>query len=121
MRNTRYFLEDMRDALLKMIEVTRGVQIDNFSENWILISAVRDQVMILGEAVKHVPSIIVEQYPTVPWSQLVKTRDKLIHGYFKTDPYLLYQMATVRAEKLLPIIDKIIVDHQKSDSDEKEN
>jgi Uncharacterized conserved protein len=118
MRNIRYFLEDMREALSKMIEITRGLQIDEFSGNWVTISAVRDQVMILGEAAKHVPPHITEQYPIVPWSQLAKTRDKLIHGYFKTDPGLLYHMATVRAEKLLPIINNIIVDNQNSDSDE---
>lgn len=73
----------MREALSKMIEVTRGLQIEDFSSNWITISAVRDQVMILGEAAKHESPDITEQYPLVPWSQLAKTRDKLIHGYLK--------------------------------------
>lgn len=84
MRNIRYFLEDMREALSKMIEVTQGLQIDEFSGNWVTISAVRDQIMILGEAAKQIPPDIAEQYSNVPWSQLAKTRDKLIHGYLNT-------------------------------------
>ena len=95
-----------------MIEVTEGIPSSEFSQNWVMISAVRDQIMILGEAAKHIPSDICENYPEVPWSQLARTRDRLIHGYFKTDPQLLYVMATVRARNLLPVISQILYDLQ---------
>lgn len=117
MRNPFFFLEDMREALSRMIEVTNGIQVFDFNQNWVVISAVRDQIMILGEAAKQVPREISEKYPEIPWSQLARTRDRFIHGYFKTDPQLLYVMATVRAKILLPVISQIIADHQGQDFD----
>jgi hypothetical protein len=83
MRNSVFFLEDMREALSRMIEVTNGIQFSDFNQNWVLISAVCDQIMILGEAAKNVPPEISNLYPEIPWSQLAGTRDRLIHGYFK--------------------------------------
>jgi uncharacterized protein with HEPN domain len=113
MRNSIFFLLDMQEALSRMIEVTKGITIIDFSQNWVLISAVRDQIMILGEAAKQVPPDICELYPDIPWSQLARTRDRLIHGYFKVDPNLLFMMATVRANILLPKITNIIIEMQK--------
>lgn len=104
MRNTSFFLDDMREALIRMLEVTSDLEESEFTNNWILISAVRDQLMILGEAAKHIPPEIIEEYPDIPWSQLARTRDRLIHGYFRIDPHLLFIMAKVRAKILLPLI-----------------
>lgn len=33
MRNIRFFLEDMHEALNKMIEIIKGLQIDDFFDN----------------------------------------------------------------------------------------
>lgn len=112
MRDSCFFLRDMQEALNRMIEVTTDCVESEFSQNWILISAVRDQIMILGEAAKQIQPEICEQYPEIPWSQLARTRDRLIHGYFKTDTRLLFNMATVRARSLLPIVVQICSDIQ---------
>ncbi|HWQ66163.1 MAG TPA: HepT-like ribonuclease domain-containing protein [Methanospirillum sp.] len=82
MRHASFFLEDMKEALTRMIEATSDIGAHEFSQNWMLISAVRDQIMVLGEAAKQVPPDIRDQYPEIPWSQLARIRDQLIHGYF---------------------------------------
>lgn len=97
----------MKESLMRMTEVTENVNFAEFSNNWVLISAVRDQVMILGGAAKSIPEDVRIRYPVVPWSLLARTRDRLIHGYFKTDPRLLYSMATIRARELLPEVTMI--------------
>lgn len=91
-----------------MLEITENKEYKEFSDSWVMMSAVRDQIMVLGEAAKQIPPDICEEYPEVPWNNLAKTRDKLIHGYFRTDPHLLYMMASVRAKNLLPIITHIL-------------
>ena len=116
MRNPVFTLLDMQEALTRMIEVTNGIDLPTFSQEWILISVVRDQLMILGEAAKLVPPEICESHPDIPWSQLARTRDRLIHGYFKTDPQLLFVMATVRARALLPMLRIIVSEVQENSS-----
>ena len=39
-------------------------------------------IEIIGEAARKVPNGIRENYPEIPWREVVGTRDKLIHDYF---------------------------------------
>ncbi|WP_414675296.1 DUF86 domain-containing protein [Methanospirillum sp.] len=55
-----------------------------------------------------------ESYPEIPWSQLVRTRNRLIHGYFKVDSQLLFMMATVRVNIFHRQITNIILEIQKT-------
>lgn len=67
---------------------------DDFIDDEKTISAVRDQIMIIGEAVKHIPVEITEKYRETPWDEIAGMRDVLIHAYFRTDERLLYLSAT---------------------------
>ena len=43
---------------------------DDFIDDEKTISAVRDQIMIIGEAVKHIPVEITEKYRETPWDEI---------------------------------------------------
>lgn len=43
---------------------------DDFIDDEKTISAVRDQIMIIGEAVKHIPAEITEKYRETPWDEI---------------------------------------------------
>lgn len=48
----------------------------------IKIYAVSRAVEIFGEAAKHIPTRLRQQYPQVPWRDVAEMRDKLSHEYF---------------------------------------
>ncbi len=50
-----------------------------------LSRAVVRSLEIIGEAVKSIPMEWREQYPAVPWQQIARMRDRLIHHYFDID------------------------------------
>lgn len=50
-----------------------------------LSRAVARSLEIIGEATKSIPAEWREQYPVVPWKQIARMRDRLIHHYFDID------------------------------------
>ncbi len=55
---------------------------DQFADDQKTIDAVDRNFEIIGEATKHIPEKIRNEYPEVPWKDMAAMRDKLIHGYF---------------------------------------
>ncbi len=47
---------------------------------------------IIGEASKNIPPDFRKNNPGVPWSEMARTRDKLIHGYFGVDLDLTWEI-----------------------------
>ena len=47
--------------------------------------AVVRRLEVIGEAAKHVPEQIREQFPEIPWRDMAGMRDKISHFYFGTD------------------------------------
>lgn len=60
-----------------------------FLKNFLKSVQVQDAVIrrleIIGEAVKNIPAEFRKKHLEIPWSELARTRDKLIHGYFGVD------------------------------------
>ena len=46
----------------------------------------------MGETVKNLPSSFTSLHPSIPWNEMARTRDKLIHGYFGIDLQLVWEI-----------------------------
>jgi uncharacterized protein with HEPN domain len=47
-------------------------------------------IEIMGEAANRVPDSVQEQYPELPWMQMITARNRLIHGYDSVDFDILW-------------------------------
>jgi uncharacterized protein with HEPN domain len=47
---------------------------------------------LIGEAAIHIPSEIREAYISIPWRQMIATRNRLIHGYLGIDNDTLWSI-----------------------------
>ena len=81
-RDVRVYLDDILDAILKIEEYTKESSEEDFCKNSQMQDAVLRRLEIIGEAVKHIPQKIRNEYPEVPWKQVTGMRDILIHEYF---------------------------------------
>jgi uncharacterized protein with HEPN domain len=50
------------------------------------------QLMILGEACKHLSPEIRQAHPEIPWKKIAGFRDVLIHDYFEVDLKKVWQI-----------------------------
>ena len=90
-RDYRDFLDDMARYVEKGMSIVDDLDYDAFCGNEEKVLAAIRVLEVIGEAAKHVPPSVRENYPEVPWSGLARMRDKLIHGYFGVDAEVVWQ------------------------------
>jgi len=66
-------------------EFTKGINKDEFFSDHKCHYAVIRCFEVMGEAAKRVSKAFQKQYPEIPWSQMARMRDLLIHAYVRVD------------------------------------
>jgi uncharacterized protein with HEPN domain len=99
-RDYRDYLEDIVIAIDETAEFTTGMSYKDFSQDRKTINAVVRSLEVLGEAAKHIPDVLRNKAPKVPWRYMAGMRDKLIHEYFGLDLSIVW---TVINDELPPL------------------
>jgi uncharacterized protein with HEPN domain len=88
------FLGDMQSCIGKIQAYTAGMTLESFSNNPLVMDATLRNLEILGEAATNIPSDIRSQFQTIPWREIVDTRNKLIHGYAGLDDEIVWDIVS---------------------------
>ena len=76
------FLEDILKNVELIEKFTKNKNKENFMADIKTQYSVIRGIEIIGEATKNLPKNLTDKYPDIPWRDIVRMRDKLIHGYF---------------------------------------
>jgi uncharacterized protein with HEPN domain len=106
-RKQLLYVNDIIKAIESILAFTDGISIDEFINDDKTLSAVVRKLEIIGEAVKNLSIDIVKGNPEVPWSDIARMRDKLIHGYFGIDAEIIWKVAREDMPNVLGQIIKI--------------
>lgn len=79
------FIQHILESIERIDEFTKDLSRENFLDSAQLQDAIIRRQGIIGEATKNVPAEFRKKHTEVPWSEIARTRDKLIHGYFGVD------------------------------------
>ncbi|MEN6611623.1 MAG: DUF86 domain-containing protein [Methanoregulaceae archaeon] len=71
-----------------------GKTYQEFVGNELLIDAVERNLEKIGEAAAALPDSLRDQYPEIPWKNIVGLRNKVIHHYFGVDKGVIWQIVT---------------------------
>ena len=94
MRREIAYLKDILDCIAKLERYLSGADQASFLADTCLQDAVIRNLEIIGEAVKCLPEAVKQRQPQVPWKQVTRTRDLLIHHYFRVDLQIVWSTVT---------------------------
>ncbi len=91
-REWRFYLDDMLVFAEKVILYTDGLDQSAFEKSGLNYDASVRNLELIGEAATHIPTEIRKQHSSIPWRQVIATRNQLIHGYLGIDNDTLWSI-----------------------------
>jgi uncharacterized protein with HEPN domain len=101
-------LKDILESMNRIDTYIFGVDYDSFLNNQMLIDAVIRNLEIIGEAARNVTDELRNNYPELPWRNMIGLRNILIHQYFGVDESIIWEVITVDLPDARPNLMKVI-------------
>src|SRR5512139_3735376 len=89
--NDKKSLQDILDAI-QTIETYSLTSFDQFLSDSKTQDAILYSLIIIGEAANRVTELFQEQYPTIPWSSMIGTRNIIIYGYDQVKLQIVWEI-----------------------------
>lgn len=107
-RDVSLYLDDIEKACRKLLRFTNGVSFKQFTHDEEKYDAVLRNLEVIGEAVKHIPEDIRDQYPDIKWRKIAGFRDIVAHEYFGVSDDLVWDIVQNQIQPLLKSVKTII-------------
>ena len=101
-RDWRLRVSDILAAVERIGRYTAGLHQAEFARDERTVEAVCFALVVIGEAVTHVPEDVQAYAPQIPWRKMKGMRNIAAHEYFGLDLSTVWQTATVDVPSLEP-------------------
>lgn len=109
-RDDSVALRHMRDHAVEAVAIAQTRLRDDLDTDRLFGLGLTKLVEIIGEAASRVSPPIRDAHPSIPWKQIVGTRNRLVHGYDEIDFDVLWRIVTVELPPLVAQITTILAD-----------
>lgn len=90
MRDDLVRLRHMVDAAREAVSFAQGRTRQDLVRDRMLVLALVQCIAIIGEAASRITAAFQQQYPQVPWGDIIGMRNRLIHAYFDVNLDILW-------------------------------
>ena len=85
MRDYKLYLDDIIEATKRIEKYTKGLTLERFKKDDLIVDGVVRNLEIIGEAVKNIPANVKDRHVDIEWKKMAGLRDILAHEYFGID------------------------------------
>jgi len=107
-REYKIFLKDILESMKLIEEYVDGLDFEEFKKDQKTVDAVVRNLEIIGEATKRIPQNVKDNFSNIPWKEMTKMRDKMIHGYFTIVHEILWETAIHDIPETKPLIKQML-------------
>lgn len=104
----RLRLQHMLDFAKEAVAFTTQASRADLDRNLMLLRALSMSTGIIGEAASHISEGFRDAHPEIPWRKITTMRNFLFHEYFRVDPDILWNTATVSVPELIPQLEALL-------------
>ena len=101
----RHMLDHAREA----VSITQDKSRKDLDSDRLLGLALVRLMEIIGEAATRVSLDYQSCHPSIPWSQIISLRNRLIHGYDAVDMDILWEILKHDLPRLIDQLEKIVM------------
>ena len=102
------YLRDILEAMEKVERYLDGVSYEEFARDTEKQDAVEWNFTVMGEAAKQLTPELREENDDLPWRDMARMRDRIVHGYFSIDTEILWKTVKERVPRTIPRIRKLL-------------
>lgn len=95
-RNWPLRIYDMKKEIRHLNEFKKDISKGGFYADIKIQYAIVRSIEILGEASKKIPDDIRAKYPAIPWVEMSKMRDVIVHDYFNLRLDILWEIINTK-------------------------
>ena len=105
-------IQHILDAIEQICTFTEGLSLDALSRDTRTVYAVTYAFSIIGEAARNIPAAVTSAHPEVPWNQMVRMRNVMVHAYHRIDSELVLRTAQQDLPRILPLLERVLQDQR---------
>lgn len=100
-QSNRIRLMHMREAAIEALSYSRGRPQSDLTDDSMYRRAVTSCIQEIGEAATQVSSDFRERVPEIPWKDIVKMRNVIVHSSFDVRLTLIWEVLSLDLQPLL--------------------
>jgi uncharacterized protein with HEPN domain len=101
-------VEDMLDAIAKIMSYTDGMTLTEFERDGKTIDAVTRNLGVIGEAARHIPDDVKQHEPQIPWKEISGMRNFVIHQYADVSLVTVWNTVQRNLPPLVPSLQALL-------------
>jgi len=108
LKDNTVYLRHILDEIVFLKRISHRRTLEDLINDDYFAHAVRSAIEVIGEAANNVPDRIKSENPDIPWRDMAALRNRIIHGYFRIDYSIVWNVIVQDLPEVEPKISALL-------------